>query len=178
MAARAAAGLPLEDEPAPRAEDLIEIGALPQGEMPAMAVIEADPDEDPEQRLMRIGEMIAAQSDRLISRSMVTGRPPERSQVNALLAMTQLADRLADHARSFAINRSQASDAELAAILEKIDDRIHYLSLHFAVDTMRKHGIGEDILQPLTDKADAIGRRQPGAAEMPETLELAVAALD
>ena len=150
MAARAAAGLPAEEGPKPRDEDIVDIPVfdhLPDAVSPEVqAVIATRAGETPQERLARIGEMILSQTDKLLTRAELSGRTPDRHHVAALMAMTQLAERLADRMDRMPRDKGDIDDAELAKILQRIDDRIHYLANSFAADTLRRARHARDCL--------------------------------
>ena len=161
LAARAAAGLPIDDDllPArPRGEepDYIDIEIAASTPEPMIELI--DENEDPEARIERIGDMIAVQADRLLRRATASGSTPDRHQIASLIALTQLAERIATQSRARAAKRAVKSDEELAEILQKVHDRIRYLSKAVALQFLRKRGVSEDELKELAAEVEELER--------------------
>ena len=85
------------------------------------AELEALPDEGPLERLARIGDNLSRRVDAMLRRAE-GGRPLEGRQVAALSALAQAAERIAALVPEEAMQeRAKRSDAELAAVLDRID---------------------------------------------------------
>ncbi len=167
IATRAAAGLPL-DEPEPEADP----NDIPEGDgldldVPSQKLADMMEDvanEDPDERVARISGMIAAQADRLLRRAAANGSTPDRRQIMTLIALTQLAERIATQARSHAVTREIKSDEEVAAVLRRIDNRIIYLAKGHALQILRQRGVSEDELRDLEAEVKAAQKMAEASA--------------
>lgn len=140
IAARAAAGEELDpvDEDADEAED----GAAGAALAIEPLAIEPLADLPPFERAQWLQDMLTRRSEEMLQRA-AAGQPIESRQVAALSAMVGLAERIGALSPEDLRQHSKASDDELAAMLEKIDERIVVLAAAHARNCLLALGLSE-----------------------------------
>lgn len=95
----------------------------PTPEAPEDAVPDVKPGDDPVATLARCAAFVARRVDAVISRAE-GGRRISKTEIDALLTMTRMMERLETFAAERTKEKEEPGDEELAAILGRINDRI------------------------------------------------------
>jgi hypothetical protein len=127
-----------------------------------------------QQRIARMGEMILSQTDKMLTRAELAGRPPDRNQVAALLAMTQLAERLSVETQMTALAQQEKDDDELARLYQWMDDNIVRLAYGICHQYLEVEGVGADVIKQFDIISEGFKRIMDGAEGHRKTFTNAV----
>lgn len=91
-----------------------------------------DPDEDPNARQRRLGALLSRQVGRVLSSAEAERGMLSKTQIDALTGIMRLAEKFEALAQERAEKEQAKSDADVATILKRIDDRIVELARGYA----------------------------------------------
>lgn len=121
---------------------LAQAGLLAPAAAAEMDEVEPLSDLSPGERIARIGAILNRRTEAILQR-VEAGQPVESRQVAALSSLVQLSERIAVMAQQEVAEEARKSDDELAAILQKVNDRIIYLAVNLAKRILLEHGMTE-----------------------------------
>lgn len=93
---------------------------------------EAGAEQSPEEKLARLGRILSRQIERMLLAADAAGGYFTKAEADTLAVTLRLAEKFGAIASERAAERQERTDAELAAILRRVDERIEELARQYA----------------------------------------------